>query len=296
MAEDPKRKSQPGAKNKTTRPLKNHKNRKIIATAVRGSNNSVKADKIEVIGVKNTRIAPTSANERLPEQWNVPPKNNNFIGRRKLLEKIEDHFSLKTNTAVLTACHGLGGIGKTQVALEFVWRHYKKYNGVVWFNAENRDRLQDDYISLGRELNSINDDDNINAEKLVCKVKHWFEDPSRAGWLLVYDNADNYKTIRELLPTKEGKIMITSRHTADWSQEISIDVFTIKESRAYIQKVLDTPISESDIIQIGTLADTLGQLPLALAQAAAYIKRTKISISRFFQASQNCFFQILSNH
>jgi hypothetical protein len=90
--------------------------------------------------------------------------------------------------------------------------------------------------------------------------------------------------------------MITSRHTADWSQEISIDVFTIKESRAYIQKVLDTPISESDIIQIGTLADTLGQLPLALAQAAAYIKRTKISISRFFQASQNCFFQILSNH
>ncbi len=223
-------------------------------------------------------MTPTSPAERLPEQWNVPPKNINFIGRRKLLKQIEDYFSEKTTPAVLTACHGLGGIGKTQVALEFVWQHYKKYNGVVWFNAESRDRLQNDYVSLGRERNIIGDDGNINAEERARYVKHWLEDSSRAGWLLVYDNADNYKAIRELLPTKGGKILITSRHTADWPQEISIDVFTIEESRAYIQKVLDTPISESDIIQIETLAEKLGRLPLALAQATAYIKYNKINI------------------
>jgi hypothetical protein len=61
------------------------------------------------------------------------------------------------------------------VALEFVWQHYKKYNGFVWFNAESRDILQNDYISLGRELNIIRDDDNINTEELALYVNHWLQ-------------------------------------------------------------------------------------------------------------------------
>jgi tetratricopeptide (TPR) repeat protein len=252
-------------------------------TGVSGTGNLVLADKIETIGVKNIQIPLRPSAERLPEQWNVPPKNNNFIGRSKLLKQLEDHFSQKSTPAILTTCHGLGGIGKTQVALEFVWQHYKKYNGVVWFNAESRDRLLNDYVKLGRKLNIVQDVDNVNAEELADDVKHWLEDPSRDGWLLVYDNADNYKAIRELLPTKGGKILITSRHTADWQQEIPIDVFTIEESRAYIQKVLDTPISESNIMQIEILAETLGRLPLALAQATAYIKYTKVNISRYLE-------------
>jgi tetratricopeptide (TPR) repeat protein len=255
----------------------------INVTAASGTGHFVKADKINVIGVKITQMTSTSPAERLPEQWNVPPKNSNFIGRRKLLKQIEDHFSQKTALPILTACHGLGGIGKTRVALEFVWQHYKKYKGVVWFNAESRDRLQNDYISLGRELNIIRDDDNINAGESAYYVKHWLEDSSHAGWLLVYDNADNYKAIRELLPTKGGKILITSRHTADWPQEIPIDVFTIDESRDYILKVLNTQISESDLMQIKTFAETLGRLPLAIAQAAAYLKRNKMSISDYLK-------------
>ncbi len=255
----------------------------INVTAVSGTGNFVQAKSIEVVGVKNTQTTQSSPAKRLPEQWDVPPKNSNFIGRSKLLKQIEDYFSQKTTPAILTACHGLGGIGKTQVALEFVWQHYKNYNGVVWFNVESRDRLQGDYISLGRELNIIRDDGNLNAAELPRKIKHWFEDPSRAGWLLVYDNVDNYKAIRELLPTKGGKILITSRHTADWPQEIPIDVFTNEECRDYIQKVLDTQISDSDIMQIKKLAETLGQLPLALAQATAYIKRTKMNILRYLE-------------
>jgi tetratricopeptide (TPR) repeat protein len=266
-----------------TRPFEKGNIKDINVTAVSGTGHFVHADKIEVIGVKNTQITPTSPAEHLPEQWNVPPRNSNFIGRSKLLKQIKDHFSQKTNPAILTACHGLGGIGKTQVALEFVWQNYKKYNGVVWFIAESQDQLQNEYIILGREKKIIRDDDNISAKELARKVKRWFEDPSKVGWLLVYDNADNYKDIRELLPTKGGKILITSRHTADWPQEISIDVFTIEESRVYIQKVLGTSTSESNIIQIETLAETSGRLPLALAQATAYIKRNKMIISDYLE-------------
>ncbi len=103
----------------------------INVTAVSGTGNFVQTNKIEAFGVKYTQMAPRSPAEHLPELWMVPDKNINFIGRRKLLKQIEDHFSQKTTPAILTACHGLGGIGKTQVALEFVWRHFKKYNGVV---------------------------------------------------------------------------------------------------------------------------------------------------------------------
>jgi hypothetical protein len=256
----------------------------IKATAVSGTGYNVQADKIETTGIKVIQMALSSHAEHLPELWMVPSQNINFIGRSELLKQIENHFSQKTTPAILTTCRGLGGIGKTQVALEFVWRHHKKYNGVVWFNAESRDQLQIGYIRLGRELNIIRDDDNINAEELAHRVKHWLQHPSRAGWLLVYDNADNFRDISDLLPAKEGKILITSRHTADWPKEIFIDVFTIEESRAYIQKVLDTPISEINIMQIEKLAETLGRLPLALAQATAYIKRTKVTISRYLES------------
>ncbi len=77
----------------------------------------------------------------------------------------------------------------------------KKYNGVVWFNSVSRDQLKNRYISLGRELNIIRDG-NINDEELDGYVKFWLQHPSQAVWLLVYDNADNYKAISELQPTK----------------------------------------------------------------------------------------------
>jgi tetratricopeptide (TPR) repeat protein len=155
--------------------------------------------------------------------------------------------------------------------------------------------LKDDYISLGQELNIIRDEGSIDAEKLARYVKHWLENPSRAGWLLVYDNAHNYEAIRELLPTRKGKLLVTSRYTDGWPQEnISVDVFTIEESRAYIQKVLGIPLSENDSTKIDTLAETLGRLPLALAQASAYIKKNKISISRYLELYEQKKREILS--
>jgi hypothetical protein len=126
-------------------------------------------------------MTPSSPAEHLPELWMVPTQNINFIGRSELLKQIVDHFIQKTTTAILTACHGLGGIDKTQVALEFLWQHFKKYYGVIWFYAESRDRLQLNYIKLGRELNIIRDDDNINAEELAHRVKHWLQYPSCDG-------------------------------------------------------------------------------------------------------------------
>jgi hypothetical protein len=246
----------------------------------------VNANNINVAGQIIVPV-PTPA-ERLPERWKVPSKNKDFVGRGELLEQIKDHLNQKGSTLTfLTACHGLGGIGKTQEALEFVWRYYQEYKdhqdfkGIAWFNAESQERLRDDYVSLGQELHIILTEEKLSAEEGTNRVKHWLEHPKRARWLLVYDNAPNYKTIEGLVPTTGGRVLVTSRNTQWWSKSIEVNVFNPEESRAYIQRVLSN--KALDISQIDSLAETLGHLPLALAQACAYIKKNKVSIERYLE-------------
>src|SRR5688500_6851772 len=106
------------------------------------------------IGVLDQRTSvnlPPIPAAQLPETWNLPPRNSYFTGRTELLAKIKDCLSGEAMHLVLTV-HGLGGIGKTQLTLEYVWRHYRDYRGVCWFNAESKSRLIVDYIILGQEL------------------------------------------------------------------------------------------------------------------------------------------------
>jgi len=162
---------------------------------VTGEGNSVQANNVYVTGTKIKNVkqnTPAPPAQHLPDLWNVPPKNVNFTGRTELIEQMKSLYNHRNSTTIITACHGLGGIGKTQLALEFIWQHYKKYNGVIWFDAESSQRLQNSYISLGRELNIIHDDEKKDDKELARKVKHWLENDSHAGWLLVYDNAPNY--------------------------------------------------------------------------------------------------------
>ncbi|MGL9779190.1 MAG: hypothetical protein ACR5K5_02880 [Wolbachia sp.] len=224
--------------------------------------------------------------EDLPEFWQVPLRNYNFVGREALLDKIEE--CLKANdTATLIACHGIGGTGKTQLALEFIWSKLQKYRWIIWLDTRDRNTLINEYIKLGRGLNVIHGyRENVCEEDHAKHVKYWLEHPERAGWLLICDNAPNYKDIADLLPIEGGKILLTSRYTFGWPQPqntISVDVFEPGESRSYICKILEVEGTKLDIIQVDALAKTLGHLPLALAQASAYIKKTGINISDYLK-------------
>ncbi|WP_425383580.1 tetratricopeptide repeat protein [Wolbachia endosymbiont (group A) of Melieria omissa] len=224
--------------------------------------------------------------EDLPEFWQVPLRNYNFVGREALLDKIEE--CLKANdTATLVAYHGIGGIGKTQLALEFIWSKLQKYRWIIWLDTRDRNTLINEYIKLGRGLNVIHGyRENVREEDHAKHVKYWLEHPERAGWLLICDNAPNYKDIADLLPIEGGKILLTSRYTFGWPQPqntISVDVFEPGESRSYICKILEVEGTKLDIIQVDALAKTLGHLPLALAQASAYIKKTGINISDYLK-------------
>jgi hypothetical protein len=187
----------------------------------------------------NITIANDRSNQMMNEYlWS---KNHNFVGRKGLLRQIKNHLNKESTPVILIALDGLGGVGKAQLALEFVWLHHKGYNGVAWFDAESQERLTEDYINLGLKLNIIHQDaiDKDAIGKLALRVKSWLEVSKRAGWLLVYDNAPNYTAIGELLPTKGGKVLVTSRYAKGWPQNnIQVNVFTPDESRAYIEKTL----------------------------------------------------------
>lgn len=194
--------------------------------------------------------------ENLHEFWQVSTRNYNFVGREALLDKIEE--CLKANdTATLVACHGLGGIGKTQLALEFIWSKLQKYRWIIWLDTRDRNTLINEYIKLGRGLNVIHGyRENVREEDHAKHVKYWLEHPERAGWLLICDNAPNYKDIADLLPIKGGKILLTSRYTFGWPQPqntISVDVFESRESRDYICKILEVKGKKLDITQVDTL-------------------------------------------
>ncbi len=251
-------------------------------TAISGEGNVVRDNKIEVIGKQVKFSHPHTPAEHLPETWRVPHRNLDFVGRNGLLGQIEYHLNKESTTVILTALNGLGGVGKTQLALEFVWQHHQHYKGVAWFDAESQERLTEDYINLGLDLNIIHKDDKDAIEDSCRQVRNWLEGSKSAGWLLVYDNAPNYQAIGNLIPRKGGKILVTSRYVKGWPQEnIQVNVFTPEESKAYIKKILGD--KDLDTSQVNKLAETLGHLPLALAQACAYIKENPVNGARYLE-------------
>jgi hypothetical protein len=209
--------------------------------------------------------------ETLPTTWSIPPQNMHFIGRTELLVQMATHLGQNTfMPLVLTACHGLGGVGKTQLALEYVWQHYSNYQGVCWFRADSLDTLLQEYIRLGEELRIIKDR-QCPPEEQARVVKHALENQYHS-WLLVYDNVPRYEDIARWLPTRGGALLFTSRHTRwpDTALTLTIDVFTWADARAYVEALTG---SKCDDMR-DTLIETLGRLPLALAQACAYIAQT----------------------
>ncbi len=209
----------------------------------------------------------------LPPVWNLPRRNPNFTGRVQLLEDIRESLNKEHNTALTQqALYGLGGIGKTQLAMEYAWQQSASYELVWWLRAEAPSSLIADYIALATEL-QLPERNESEQELVVQAMRKWLD--KHQGWLLIFDNAKDAKSIRDYLPESTGgHVLITSRNQ-DWrafSKPLSIEVWNRNEAIAFLQK--RTGLSDENVAD--KLAEALGDLPLALEQAAAYIEtRTK---------------------
>src|SRR5437762_1785942 len=148
----------------------------------------------------------------LPPIWMIPyPRNPFFLGRDEHLSLI--HVQLRAGEIMALsqpqAISGLGGIGKTQIAVEYAYRYSQEYQTVLWARAESIETLNSSYSQLAVKLN-LPEREAEKEEIIVAAVKQWLQDHHHC--LLILDNADELALLQDFLPPGvSGHLLITTR-------------------------------------------------------------------------------------
>jgi len=216
----------------------------------------------------------------LPPTWNVPHNRNpNFTGRKEHLASLKMSLSSGNPAALTQAIHGLGGVGKTQLALEYAYRNSAEYDIVWWVRSEEPVTLAAEYASLATALD-MPEKEAADQEVIIHAVKQWLEQNPK--WLLVFDNAKDRADVNDYLPQgKTGHVLITSRN-ANWRGTATLlDVKVLKRSESIDLLLKRTGYTDKE--SADALADALGDLPLALEQAGAYMEAKRRSLSYYLK-------------
>ena len=223
-----------------------------------------------------------------PKMWTVPyPRNLFFLGREEVLTRLRRQF-VAAQTMELSqpqAISGLGGIGKTQVVLEYAYRHAQDYQAVYWVRADSRDTLVAGFLEIAHTVN-LPERDEQDQTVMVAAVKGWLS--QHTGWLLILDNADELALLPEFLPTPlQGHLLLTTRAQALGRLANRIEVNALDQEAAALLVLhraglltLDAPLAQAeqdDQQAAEELSRQLGGLPLALDQAGAYLEETRCS-------------------
>lgn len=218
----------------------------------------------------------------VPEVWNAPPRNPGFTGRDTVLERMRDQLG-GGMTVVLPqpqTLFGLGGVGKSQVALEYVHRFMADYDLVWWIPAEQTDDIVAALAELAVRLGAQTGEDmSAGAQEAIDLLRRGV--PS-SRWLLVFDNADDPEALKRFIPPGgPGHVLVTSRNQS-WSQycdSLPVDVFLREESIQHLQRRVPG-LSAEDADQV---AAALGDLPFAVEQAGAWIGETATPVSAYLE-------------
>lgn len=235
---------------------------------------------------------------------NIPyPRNPFFTGREELLQQLHDTLSA-TRTAVLGqpfAINGLGGIGKTQIAIEYAYRYSQHYQAVLWAKATTREALIADFVTLA-ELLHLHKKDVQDQNIVVAAVKGWLV--SHTQWLLILDDADDLNVIRDFLPLEAtGHVLLTTRQHSlkGIASRIEVEKMDTDEGMLLLLRrsgVLSArgQLHEANEVDRATaegIAMAVDGLPLALNQAGAYIDQTGCGLSEYLDLYQTRFRELI---
>jgi hypothetical protein len=217
----------------------------------------------------------------------VPPRTAGFTGRAEELDRL-DAVLVQDRPAAVTqvgraAVQGMGGVGKTALAVEYTHRFRNLYDGVWWCPAETRTGLMTSLATLGTEFEVAAPEEADIEEAARATLRRLAE--IGEIWLLVYDNVAEPTEIADLLPAAGARVLITSRFSdwSEWADEVALDVLPIAEAITF----LESRAGRRDAASARTLAEALGRLPLALDHAAAYCKRTQMSFAAYAAKAGN---------
>ncbi|KAF3915144.1 hypothetical protein ABW20_dc0103006 [Dactylellina cionopaga] len=284
-------------------------------------------------GFTEPQVLIKDINTAIPLRLPFPP-NRNFMGREEQLSRIDEYFckSKCHDAPCIIALTGTGGMGKTQIALEYAYRHQKKYTAVFWLSAASLDTLRisfantiqriveeqvkalewphsaPDYnrIALKLGISGLIDDKGIvstkpeDASAIVAAVFWWLRLPNNDKWLFVFDNADDLETfdIREYFPNHgSGSILITSRRPefSYATQQMSVDGLDEGSAIELLLRLAQlTNRTEAVKKDATVLVKRLGFMPLAISHAGCFIHEVKLPLGEYLSYFDGAFMTVQS--
>jgi tetratricopeptide (TPR) repeat protein len=206
-----------------------------------------------------------------PQYWFLPAVNLS-VGRKDLLQELTMRFSREQalNDLSRVIISGLGGVGKSHSALRYAQEHRSRYTLGALLNGASTTTYYTSCKELGEYLKLPLPE---KADDVVAYMKAYFERPINAGWLLMVDNADQPDELKDVLPKQGGHLLVTSR-SHEWLSHEVLEVPTLDRSSAVelLKAVSGLQLEEG----ADALSEYLGDLPLSLTQAAAYMRENSV--------------------
>lgn len=240
-----------------------------------------------------------------PETTGVPlagslrQRNSYFVGRETLLKDVWVYFQApgRVGTAKVQVLSGLGGVGKTQIALEYAYRHIADYQKVFWVNAATELTIAAGFAQMA-ELLELPEAASRDRASAVSGAKRWLAEEK--GWLLILDNADSPAFVPPYIVTNyQGHYLLTSR--SDQFDEmgvptpINVGVLTVEEATEFLLTRTGKSHGEGEEYDAAAeVAEELGELPLALEQAGSYIASRKTAFTSYLTAYRSRRLELLS--
>ncbi len=241
-------------------------------------------------------LAASAPRAALPPVWNVPSRNSFFIGRDDIISRLRTQLQ-EGQAATLSQPHaiiGLGGIGKTQIAVEYAYRYHQDYQVVLWARAESTEALTSSYVTIATLLN-LPEHEAQEQEITVQAVKAWLQ--RHSGWLLILDNADELSLVPAFLPPAlGGHLLLTTRAFAvgRLASRLEVDTLSTEQGALFLLRraslmapdaTLEQALPKQRDLAI-QVSQELGGLPLALDQAGAYLEATGTALAAYQQIYQ----------
>lgn len=230
--------------------------------------------------------------------WFLPQQRNRFFtGRVDLLRDIHQILSEQHAASLMRSCalSGLGGIGKTQVAIEYAYRYAHEYCAVFWLAAETAESLMASLYEIA-ELLELPARQAAEQSHMAAAVQRWLA--THPGWLLIGDNAEDLTLLRSVVPSiQQGALLLTTRHQALGTFADALEVLPMSNEEGVTlllrrsKQLHGMPpgaiLSHQEILHAHPAAEELvtllNGLPLALDQAGAYIEETGCSVRKYLR-------------